>query len=950
MLSKLQNLKWPGKDKPQAGTASASSSGKDKTASATAQESESASVSSAAPDLQQRLSSDKDKVRAAACLELKDSDQLLQIARNDKSTDIKLVAARQYARLTPDGDDTRKLLDHYATSAESKHLARLITAHNSNSDIRSYGLKHFTSDADLLDIAVETRFHDTRQTVTRNIQSLVVVDKCWRQIKSKDKIVARELKQRLSEQQDKDEHQRNQQEEVAKISDEMHKLAHGAWSPTFAHRYELFANRWNNLGFEPDNDQKNIYEAARAIASEKAQENLNVQKQFDDCEKILTNLEAISGNINKTTIDALSITVASTRDQTDALFTQWRSIVSAAENSNHPLEQSHQQRFSKVQSAIKKEISDANSTLKAHKRLTETDTDPKDDIKKHLKALEELQSKLSESAEKPAYASELGQLIQAAQQKVRDQTKDTQELKNAVKKQFSSLNSAIVASRWGPAKSIHERLTKKVDRLTGHDKKHFTEQLQRLEKKLNDLGDWKQFATEPKLESLCEDMEKVPSLGLSMKDQADRIKQLQTQWKSMGASPAQENHWPRFKKAADTAYEPCAKYFAAKRAEKDNKLAQRTQICDMLQTYLDKSDWENPDSKLVEKTIRTAKNEWRNSRVFDRKAGAKLEERFTKILTELNQKLEPMYEAGAAEKTDLIEKVKAMAEGEINQHSINQLKRYQAMWRVTSATKRTDDQKLWTEFNDACSAIYNTHRSKQREQYAASVEHVTRAKQIIGELKSLRGTTGSLDEKTAQQLQDEFQALAEFPERDQKYLFRDYNRAVEGLEQHRQKITESAQAEEINRLRNNAVLCGHLEALAGNPADTISTDIARLLAEWDDGEKTDKAQWKKAMNIRKDSIIAHLNAGTLPDYDTNTNARRLLCIENEILHETDTPAEDKQLRMQYQLEKLQQGMSTATAASLQEQSAALEIRWLTSFPANPDDQEKLNTRFNSALK
>ncbi len=949
MLSKLQNLKWPGKDKAQSSSAPDSSTNKNQSAPASAQQpNPAASAATNAAGLQERLSNPKDKIRAAACLELKDSDQLLQISRNDQSEDIKLIAARQFARLTLADETTRKTLDDYAASAENRHLARLITAHNNSGDIRNYGLKHFTTDTDYLDIAVETRFHDTRQVVTQKIQSLEVVDKCLRQIKSKDKVVARELKQRLTDQNIKDEQQRTQQEEATKICDEMQKLAHGAWSPTFTHRYELFANKWNDLDFTPADDQKDLYEAARTIAAAKAQENLDAQKQLIDCENIVVALEGLSGKINRSTIEALPGILSATQEQSTSLFAQWQTVASSAETSKQPIDKSHQQRLSKIQSSISREISDASSTLKAYTHLTEAKSKTKSEPGKHLKILEELQTRLLKSTEKPAYASELGQLIQTARQKVADQTNETQELKNAIKKQFGSLNSAISANRWGPAKSIHERLSKKIDRLSGHDKKHFAEQLQRLEKKLHDLGDWKQFATEPKLESLCEAMEKVPSLGLSIKEQADRIKDLQTQWKSMGASPAQEQLWPRFKTAADTAYEPCAKYFAAKRTEKDNKLAQRTEICDMLQTYLDKSDWETPDSKLVEKTIRTAKNEWRNARVFDRKAGAKLEERFTKILTELNQKLEPAYEAGAAEKTDLIEKVKAMAEAEVNQHSINQLKRYQAMWRVTSATKRADDQKLWTEFNDACSAIYNTHRSKQREQYAASVEHVTRAKQIIGELKSLRNTPDSLDEKNVERLHDEFQLLAEFPEREQKYLLRDFNRAMEGLEQHRHKISESTQAQELQRLRNNAVLCDHLEALAGNATDVITSDIERLLAEWDDGEKSDKAQWKKAITLRKDTIVAHLNAGTHPDYTTNTDTRRLLCIENEILHEADTPSEDKQLRMQYQLKKLQEGMSSATAASQKDQSAALEIRWLTAFPAEPDLREKLNTRFNSA--
>ena len=225
---------------------------------------------------------------------------------------------------------------------------------------------------------------------------------------------------------------------------------------------------------------------------------------------------------------------------------------------------------------------------------------------------------------------------------------------------------------------------------------------------------------------------------------------------------------------------------------------------------------------------------------------------------------------------------------------------------------------------------------------------MTRGKQIIAELKSVRNTSVALDEKAVQQLQDEFNGLPEFPERDQKYLFRDFNRAVEGLEKHRQSAIESAQAAEIQRLHHNAALCEQLEAMVGSSSENASGDIENVLAEWDDGEKTDKAQWKKAMIKRRETIVKQLQSNTAPDYEKNNAARKLLCIEMEILNDRETPVEDKQLRMQYQLERLQHGMSSAAAASPQAKAAELTISWLTAPPASPDLCEKLNTRFNSA--
>jgi len=77
--------------------------------------------------------------------------------------------------------------------------------------------------------------------------------------------------------------------------------------------------------------------------------------------------------------------------------------------------------------------------------------------------------------------------------------------KQQIHKQLGSLNSAIAAKRWGPAKSIHERTAKKISRLESKEKAAYTEKLSRLEEKLKELGDWKEFASEPKLIELCDE-------------------------------------------------------------------------------------------------------------------------------------------------------------------------------------------------------------------------------------------------------------------------------------------------------------------------------------------------------------------------------------------------------------------------------------------------------------
>lgn len=931
MLGKLPKLPW-GKQKPRSAEQSPPP----------------ATHPSAAPDdrqfIETLINDSSEKKRLAACAKVKDPDVLLKASREDNSDQIRTTAARQYARSLSENTDARNFIKEYSANSENRHLALLITAHHADSEIREFGVSMFNQDDDYAVIATETRFHDTRELVTRHITSLEVVDKVWRQIKTKDKVVARMLKERLQKHQQQTAQIAEQKAEIDKITEEMDKLANGAWSPNFITRYDLFVNRWNALDFDICDTDRQRFEELRNIASDKVEKNRERQELQDTLIADVMRLGKIPGTLDQTTLTELNHVLKNAEPVLQSLRSKWLE--------GQPSAQLEDKQLREVRVALnraEKGIQQAKSAVRAYEQVNGADEIDFDELRANRKVLQDTIETQSSGSQTPVYAAEFPALLQAVEKKLKNLTQENTQLKAAVHKQFGSLNSAISASKWGPARSIYERIEKKITKLPGNDRQALTDKLAGFEKRLNELGDWKQFATEPKLEALCEEMEKLPAHKLSPKDQADRIKELQNKWKAMGASPAQEKHWPRFKAAADIAFAPCAEYFARRREDKEAKLAQREEILTMLRQYDEQVDWDNPDWRLVEKTIRTAKNEWHKLRIYDRRATAKQEESFTVVLAALNKKLQPAYEQGRQEKEELITRVKTLGEGEINQHCMNQVKRLQSQWRRTGIVERADDQRLWKEFNQACSEIYDVHRGKKKEQYAASVEHVKRAREIIRELREAGGDNSSPDENRLQSLQEEFRGLPEFPERDQKFLFRDFNRAIDGLEKQRELHTASARELELQRLKHNANICAQLELLAGQSSEQSKTQIDQYLGDWDEGHKTDNPEWKKAINLRRDSIVAHLQAGTLPDFKANTMARRLLCIDLEILLDKQTPQEDKQLRMQHQLDLLQQGMTSTSIDSVEDRTRALQIQWLTAFPADTQERDKLNTRFETTL-
>ena len=881
-----------------------------------------------------------EKIRAKAVAVHEDADAVLRLATTDKSEMVQQAATRRYAQLVKDTESVRSTLLQLHTSAEHRALFFSITALSNEESLRNLSLEKASTDDDLLIIADKAKFHDTRMTAAKKIQSLRMVDKCWRSMKTKDKLVARELKARLDRQRESEQAAATQSSEVEKILTEMDKIANGLWQPGSANRFDHFSDLWDQLDFEPPADKKAKYQSLHAIASEKAAEWRGKQSVQEQRLSILDRLKELDDALNGASEEELAGTLTSTKSSLQRQQKQWQELA------QQEIEDSQTQRYTTLYKALQSNIKQAGIVSDAQKQIA-SDNPNQGNLKKTLKSLESLK----EESGTATYLGGVSEHLEKTKTKLDQKSVADAELKQQIHKQFASLNSAISAKRWGPAKSIHERLAKKVARIESKDKSSYSEKLTRLEKKLNELGDWKEFASEPKLVELCEQMEKLPSLKLTPNDCANRIKELQTQWKAMGASPAQEKHWPRFKEVSDIAYEPCGKYFAARREEKKNKLAKRREICELLENYEKNTDWSEPDWRVVEKTLRTAKQEWKSNQVFDKKRGKGLEDRFTKILKLLDAKLDPVYEANAAEKKELIERVGKLGEGEINQHAINQVKSLQSAWRLSGACRQKDDRALWNEFRTATNKIFDTHRGKQREEHAASFEHVRRAREIIKTLSSIKNGREPLTEKAITDLQTEYAELAEFPERDQKRLARDYRKATDAVDNFRQQSANNNRKRALQAMQHNADLCGQLEELAGRPSTEIAAEIETILDEWQPADKGENPQAAKAMEARKNSIVELLKADKTPDFETNTNNRRLLCIELEILCDKETPQEDKAMRMQYQLEQLQNGLQSSSATgSRSEQIEQLQIKWMTAAPAGTDWREKLQSRFSSTVE
>ena len=82
-------------------------------------------------------------------------------------------------------------------------------------------------------------------------------------------------------------------------------------------------------------------------------------------------------------------------------------------------------------------------------------------------------------------------------------------------------------------------------------------QLKAMTQQLEDMRDWQVFATAPKKEALVADMEALVDSEWRAELLADKIHDLQQQWKALTGGRSDQALWERFQTAGDQAFEPC---------------------------------------------------------------------------------------------------------------------------------------------------------------------------------------------------------------------------------------------------------------------------------------------------------------------------------------------------------------------------------------------------------
>ncbi len=480
-------------------------------------------------------------------------------------------------------------------------------------------------------------------------------------------------------------------------------------------------------------------------------------------------------------------------------------------------------------------------------------------------------------------------------------TEEQKHLADTLRQTLDKLEAALEAKQLKESRQLFKAAQQQLKNLDHRHSKPVQPRVHLLGGQLRELTDWQGFATRPKQVSLCEQMEYLANQPMEPEAKAERIKELQNEWRDLGGS-SDRDLWTRFKQASDLAYEPCKAYFSAKSGLKKANLETRKTICEQLRTFLDNADWQTIDWKTAERIHQTARDEWKAAWPVEFRDNRPVQKQFDDLLKQIEAPLDEERRKNEALKQGIVERAAALVDHEPLGEAMNQAKALQNEWTGVGITRHREDRKLWQAFRKACDQIFARRDAHKNEQEQLAREADEKAEPVLATSKSM-GADASMDDlQTA--------------------------------------LTE------LNALKS--------EPLSSGTREQVNSERSRLSGLVSNRQLQEQIEtWKHWITARSSST---LDGNIFPGHwaglaaDVGQPDPVELVIRAEILAEIPSPDEDQGRRMEIQVQRLAEGMGNA--ASGDDKSRQLEMlvaNWCLVQPADVVS-EALARRLGLALE
>ncbi len=501
-------------------------------------------------------------------------------------------------------------------------------------------------------------------------------------------------------------------------------------------------------------------------------------------------------------------------------------------------------------------------------------------------------------------------------------------------------NWAISQGYIGRAKAIYRDLEDKIQHLDSVPT-HLERKVDELKTSMHKLSDWHEFAVTPKKEALVKQMQSLVDSTLHPQALADKIHGLQDKWKELckGGQQQDEHLWTQFQEASQSAYERCKTYFDEQAEQRNSNAELRQKLIDYIREYENNYNWEKANWKEVEKTLKVARDSWKSYWPVPRKQTKELQQEFDDILDRIYGMRDEEYDKNKQRKQAIVDESKNLLSMDDTAQAIELAKGLQTQWQNCGPCKRKDDREIWLAFRANCDEIFakrhEEHEAQKELQNASRIE----ANNLLDQLELILNKSNAefFEAKSGSEaIIEKFVAIDNLPRDSHKALTRRLHKLTEAIEA---KVDAERETMVNDQWLNvfdvaNTVRQFELKVIHGGSADSDQQQVQTSIDSID--------KWPSDTKTLLQRRIDQATSLTVEDSGHSREQLRLLCIQSEIHADKNSPAEDKDLRMTYQVQQLQQGMGQGNDLH---NTSKIEMfrKWLL-VPATPD------THYDDLLK
>ncbi|MGP1468295.1 MAG: DUF349 domain-containing protein [Hoylesella shahii] len=333
-------------------------------------------------------------------------------------------------------------------------------------------------------------------------------------------------------------------------------------------------------------------------------------------------------------------------------------------------------------------------------------------------------------------------------------------------------------------------------------------------------------------EKLCENAERLAE----EKDTISAFHQLQElhqEYREIGpvSKELREQIWARFKAASSVINKRHQQHFEEMRANEEENLAQKTALCEKVESLVaaenkGAADWEKRTKEIID-----IQAEWKTIGFAPQKMNVKIFERFRTACdiffsrkAEFFKGMKEKYAQNTEKKKALVEKAQQLSESTDWKSTADKLIALQKEWKTIGMVPRKLGDKLWNDFIAACNHFFEARSAAHADTRGEERENLSKKKAVIAKLKEMLGKAQDNAAETIKQLIEEYNAIGHVPFNEKDKLYTQFRETVDKLYK---ELNISAASQKLDDFKSN------LKNLAKKGVDVVDNERGKLMRRYE---------------------------------------------------------------------------------------------------------------------